>query len=173
MLPKIEDIMVKDVMTVRPEETVWKAVKLMNKQEIGCLVVVKNEEPVGIVTERDILGRVVLGSKNPVKTKISEVMTRSLVIGKPNMEIIDAARLMFKRGIKKLPVVKVGCLVGLVTLTDLVYSQEILVEMVRTLEKLSDEKPPKRMIKVIDYYHRILGTPEKPEIKTKPSSMLT
>jgi CBS domain-containing protein len=173
MALKIEDVMVEDVITVRPEETVWKAVGLMNRQEIGCLVVVKNEGPVGIVTERDILGRAVLGSKNPVKTKISEIMTRSLVVGKPDMEIIDAARLMFKRGIKKLPVVEGGCLVGLVTLTDLVYSQEILVEMVRTLEKLSVEKPPKRLVKVIDHYHRIIGTLEEPEVKTKPSSVLT
>ena len=170
---KIEDLMVKDVITVRPEETVWKAVELMNRQEIGCLVVVKNEETVGIVTERDILGRVVLGSKNPVKTKISEIMTRPLVVGKPDLEVIDAARRMFKRGIKKLPIVEGGYLVGLVTLTDLVYSQEILVEMVRILEKLSVEKPPKRLAKVIDHYHRIIGIPEEPEIKKKPSSMLT
>ena len=166
---KIEDLMVKDVTTVRPEETVWKAVELMNRREIGCLVIVKNEEPVGIVTERDILGRVVLGSKNPTKTRISEIMTKSLVVGKPDMEIIDAARLLFKRGIKKLPIVEGGCLVGLVTLTDLVYSQEILVEMVRTLASLSAEKPPRRMVKVIDHYHRIIGTLEKPEIKMKPS----
>ena len=172
MLLKIEDLMVKDVITVKPEETVWEAVELMNRQEIGCLVVLQNEKAVGIVTERDILARVVLGSKDPMKSKISEIMTRSLVIGKPDMEILDAARLMFKRGIKKLPVVEGGCLVGLVTLTDLVYSQEILVEMVRTLEKMSLEEAPKRLVKVIDHFHRIIGTSEDP-VKTKPSSTVT
>jgi hypothetical protein len=63
--------------------------------------------------------------------------------------------------------------VGLVTLTDLVYSQEILVEMVRTLEKLSFERSPKRLVRVIDHYHRIIGISEKPKIKTKPSGILT
>ena len=172
MLLKIEDVMVKDVETVKPEETVWEAVVLMNRQEIGCLVVLENEKPVGIVTERDILARVVLGSKNPMKTEISEIMTRSLVVGKPDMEILDAARLMFKRGIKKLPVVEGGCLVGLVTLTDLVYSQEMLVEMVRALEKLSLEEAPKRLVKVVDYFHRIIGTSED-SVKTMPSSTAT
>jgi CBS domain-containing protein len=172
MLLKIEDLMVKDVIAVNPEETVWEAVELMNKHEIGCLVVLENEKPVGIVTERDILARVVLGSKDPMKTEISEIMTRSLVIGKPDMEILDAARLMFKRGIKKLPVVEGGYLVGLVTLTDLVYSQEMLVEMVRALEKLSLEEAPKRLVKVVDYFHRIIGTSED-SVKTMPSSTAT
>ncbi len=164
--------MVKDVITVKPEETVWEAVELMNRREIGCLVVLENEKPVGIVTERDILSRVVLGSKNPMKTKISEIMTRSLVVGKSDMEILDAARLMFKRGIKKLPVVEEGCLVGLVTLTDLVYSQEILVEMVRILENMSLEQAPKRLVKVVDHFHRIIGTSEE-SVKTKPSNTAT
>lgn len=172
MFLKIEDLMVKDVITVKPEETVWEAVELMNRQEIGCLVILENEKAVGIVTERDILARVVLGSKHPMKTKISEIMTRSLVVGKPDMEIMDAARLMFKRGIKKLPVVEGGRLVGLVTLTDLVYSQEILVEMVRTLEKMSLEKAPKRLVKVVDHFHRIIGISQDP-VKMKPSNTAT
>jgi len=57
VLLKIEDLMVKDVKTVKPEETVWEAVELMNRQEIGCLVVLENEKPVGIVTERDIFSK--------------------------------------------------------------------------------------------------------------------
>jgi len=62
--------------------------------------------------------------------------------------------------------------VGLVTLTDLVYSQEMLVEMVRALEKLSLEEAPKRLVKVVDYFHRIIGTSED-SVKTMPSSTAT
>lgn len=158
---KIKDIMVKDVITVELRESVKTAVGLMKKNEIGCLIVVEDGKPIGIVTERDMLNRVLMLGKNPEKTKVHNVMTRSLVSGKLDMEIIEAARLMFKRGIKKLPVVDRGRLIGLVTLTDLVYSQEVLTEMVGILETMR-QTTPKRMIKVLDPLLRIMGPVETP-----------
>lgn len=122
MLPKIKDFMVKDVITVGAEATVSEAVELMNKHEIGCLVVMKKAKPVGIVTERDMLKRVLAGFKHPEKLKVREIMSKPLVAAKPQMEIEDAAGIMLRRRIKKLPVVENGHLVGLVTLTDLVFS---------------------------------------------------
>lgn len=153
--------MVKDVVTVVPRETVKTAVRLMKKNEIGCLIVVEDGKPVGIVTERDMLNRVLILGKDPEKTKVHDVMTESLVSGKPDVEIIEAARLMFKRGIKKLPVIDRGRLIGLVTLTDLVYSQEVLAEMVRVLDVMR-QTTPKRMIKVLDPLLRIMGPVETP-----------
>jgi len=71
-------------------------------------------------------------------------------VGKPEMEIEDAVKLMFKTEIKKLPVIRGGKLVGLVTLTDLTRFQP---HMIRILKKLSvTELPPKRLKKVVDYY---------------------
>ena len=148
---KVEDIMVGDVVTVEVEATVRQAVDLMNKNEIGCFVVVDEEEkPVGIVTERDLLKRVLAKRKDPVRVKVMQIMSQPLVTGTPHMDIEAAARLMFKRKIKKLPIVENGRLVGLVTLTDLVRFQP---EIIRILKKLSSKKlPPKRMKKVVDYY---------------------
>ncbi len=122
MSPEVKDFMVTDVVTVRAEATVWEAVGLMNQHEIGCLVVMKGAEPVGIVTERDMLKRILAKLKDPEKVKVSEIMSKPLVAAKPQIDIEDAAGIMLKRGIKKLPVVKNGHLVGLVTLTDLVFS---------------------------------------------------
>ena len=150
---KLADVMVEDVITVEEKATIKKAVELMNKHEIGCLIVVKRGKPAGIVTERDMLKRILLESKNPQKIKVNEIMSEPLVVGKPQMDIEDAVRLMFKRNIKKLPVADEGHLVGLVTLTDLVRSEQII----RILKKLPDKETPKRMKKVVDYFNRIIS----------------
>jgi len=150
---KLEDVMVQDVITVEETTTVKKAVELMNKHEIGCLIVMKRRKPAGIVTERDMLNRILLKSKNPEKIKVNEIMSKPLIVGKPQMDIEDAAKLMFKRNIKKLPVTDNDHLVGLVTLTDLVRSKQII----KLLKKLPAKETPKRMKKVVDYFNRIIS----------------
>ncbi|MBE0512263.1 CBS domain-containing protein [Candidatus Bathyarchaeota archaeon] len=151
MVLKIENVMVSDVITVEAEATVRQAVDLMNKHEIGCLIVVDEEEkPVGILTERDLLRRVLAERKDPVRVKVSQVMSKPLVTGTPHMDLEAATRLMFKKKIKKLPVVEDGRLVGLVTLTDMVRVQPQIIEILKKLSRT--ELPPKRMKKVLDYY---------------------
>jgi CBS domain-containing protein len=150
---KLSDVMVKDVITVEEEATVREAVELMNEHEIGCLVVMERGKPAGIVTERDMLKRILLEDKDPKKTKVRDIMSKPLVVGKPQMSLEEAAELMFQRKIKKLPVADNNHLVGLVTLTDLVRSREII----KTLKKLPTEETPKRMRKVVDYFNRIIS----------------
>ncbi|KPV62327.1 MAG: Inosine-5'-monophosphate dehydrogenase [Candidatus Bathyarchaeota archaeon BA2] len=150
---KVENVMVKGVITVEEKATVREAVELMNKHEIGCLIVMEKGKPAGIVTERDMLKRVLLEAKDPKKTKVSEIMSKPLVVGKPQMSIEDAVKLMFNQKIKKLPVADNDHLVGLVTLTDLVRSREII----ETLKKLPTKETPKRMKKVVDYFDRIIS----------------
>jgi len=146
----VEDVMVDKVITIDADATVHEAVRIMNKHEIGCLVAVLNGKPVGIITERDMLKRVLAKSMDPEKVKVSDIMSVPLVVGKPGMEIEDAVKLMFKIKIKKLPVVQRGRLLGLVTLTDITRFQP---HMIRILKKLSvTELPPKRLRKVLDYY---------------------
>ncbi len=150
---KLVDVMVQDVITVEDEATIKKAAELMNQHEIGCLIVVKKGKPAGIVTERDMLKRILLESIDPEKVKVNEIMSKPLIVGKPEMEIEDAVKLMFKRNIKKLPVANKKNLVGLVTLTDLVRSEQII----RILKNLPSEETPKRMKKVVDYFNRIIS----------------
>lgn len=150
---KLVDVMVQDVITVEDEATIKKAAELMNQHEIGCLIVVKKGKPAGIVTERDMLKRILLESIDPEKVKVNEIMSKPLIVGKPEMEIEDAVKLMFKRNIKKLPVANKKNLVGLVTLTDLVRSEQII----RMLKNLPSEETPKRMKKVVDYFNRIIS----------------
>ncbi len=150
MSPKVEDVMVEDVVTVEEDISVKKAVAIMNKYEIGCLIVTKRAKPVGSVTERDMLTRVLAESRPPEKTKVNEIMSRPLIYAEPNMELEEAAKLMFKMKVKKLPVLEEGKLVGLVTLTDLARFQPQIMKILKKIQAL--EEAPKRMKKVADYY---------------------
>jgi CBS domain-containing protein len=143
--------MVEGVITIDADAPVMKAVKIMNENEIGCLIVTRRNKAVGIITERDLLKRVIGKSKNPKTTKVREIMTKPLIAGHPDMDLEEATKLMFKMKIKKLPVVESeGDLRGLITLTDVARFQP---QMIRILKKLSTRvSAPKRMQKVVDYY---------------------
>lgn len=150
----VKDLMVKKVITVKPNTQVKEAVKLMNKHEIGCLVVEKKRKPVGIITERDVLKKVVCRSKNPEQVKVSEIMSQPLIVGQVDMDIGDAARLMLKQNVKKLPIVSDGKLVGLITLTDVVRMDHVAHSLIKIIQQLKEEGwiPSKTMNKTIGVY---------------------
>jgi CBS domain-containing protein len=125
MSQKLRKIMVGKVVTVEPSVTVKKAVELMNLHDIGCLIVVHSEKPVGIITERDMLKRIIHKSRNPARTRAVDVMSKPLVTASPDMRVGDAAKLMLERNVKKLPVVENGRLVGLASITDLLRSEGV------------------------------------------------
>lgn len=129
----VQNIMVSNVITTEKHALVIDAVKIMNQHGIGCLVAMENGSPVGIVTERDLLKRVLGQSKNPKKIRVQEVMSSPLIVAKPDMDIEKVTRLMFDRKIKKLPIVEDGKLVGLVTFTDLLRFQPSLIRVVKEL----------------------------------------
>ena len=149
---KVEDVMVEKVVTIEASKNAREAVRLMNKHEIGCLVVTMKGKPVGIITERDFLKRVLAKSKNPEKVKIREIMSAPLMTAEPDMDVEDATKFMFRMNIKKLPIIKGQKLVGLVTFTDLVRFQPQIVKILKKISELGPPPPPKRMKKVIDYY---------------------
>ena len=150
----VKEIMIEKVISVRVDASIKEAVKIMNQYEIGCLIVAEKGEAVGIITERDVLKRVVSQSKDPELTKVSEIMSKPLIVGGPDMYVEDAAKLMFKRNIKKLPIRKDGQLVGLITLSDIARVAHIEPQIVKVIEELSKKGwlPPKRMKKVVDFY---------------------
>jgi len=147
---KVEDVMVEDVVTVDADTSVKEAVDILNRYEIGCLIVVRNEKAVGILTERDMLTRVLSRSRDPKRTSVSQVMSSPLIVAEPQMDLEEAARLMFKMKVKKLPVVSKGKLVGLITLTDLARFQPQIIKILKKAYAL--EQAPKRMQKVVGYY---------------------
>jgi CBS domain-containing protein len=136
-MPKVKDIMTKNVVSIGVDSSVFEAAELMCSSQLGCLVVVEGEVPVGIVTERDIVRRVV-AKRLPLDTKVSEVMSKSLITVDPDASLKEAARLMSSNMIRRLPVSKDNKLVGIVVAADFVrnlgkksLSEEIIEAMGR------------------------------------------
>jgi len=145
---KVEDIMTRDVKTAKTEDTVLRVAGVMNKHEIGCVIITENEKPVGILTERDILKRVVLKRKDPVETAVGEVMSKPLVTVRPQTPVSRAARKMIKSKIKKLIVTHYNSLLGILSLTDLVP----LLETENMIDSLPLKDAPKSVRKVFEIY---------------------
>ena len=134
----IEDLMTRSVITIAADTLVYEALKMLNKNDISCLVVEDNSLIVGIVTGRDFLERVLEKCRNSKETKISEIMTRRVITGKPDMDINEATKLMFKNKVKKLPIVDGNRLVGLVTLTDIARATSMNRKTIGLLDQLSN-----------------------------------
>jgi CBS domain-containing protein len=133
----VRELMVTNVITVDKDATVQLAAGTMNKRRIGCLVTVDEEGVKGILTERDMLVRVLEAGRDPKTTRVSDVMTQSIIFGKPNMQLFEATRLMFQNGIKKLPILEDHRLVGIVTLTDIARATSCDKKTIDLIEALS------------------------------------
>ena len=137
-MTKVKDLMTKDVLTIDSNKTVIEASALMSQNDVGDLVIMENNSPVGIVTERDFVRRV-LAVRKSTNTKVSEVMSTPLKVIDPEAPIKEAARRMINKGIRRLAVIKDNKLVGIITVTDFVrylskktLSDEILEAMGRS-----------------------------------------
>jgi CBS domain-containing protein len=131
----VRDVMSKDVKVVRPDTTVKEIVATMDKFDIGSIIVVQGERPVGIITERDILRRIVEPSLDPEIMNARQIMTSPIITISENANIEEAAKLMAKKRAKRLPVMENDRLVGMLTFTDIVFKVPtmlaILEELVR------------------------------------------
>jgi len=130
---KVKDVMVANIITIEAGATARKAAELMNRHDIGCLVVVNDEKPIGIVTERDMLKRVMLQLRDPRRSRVSHIMSKPLITTSPETDLRDAVGLMNERRIKKLPVVEEGRLLGLISITDIVRSLAYFEHVVGSL----------------------------------------
>lgn len=147
---RVEDVMVKEVVTIGEDSTVKEAAEVMNKFEIGCVIAVRKGKAMGILTERDLLKRVIAEGKTASKTKVKDIMTSPLIVAEPGMDLAEAVKLMFQMKIKKLPVVDGKRLVGLVSLTDIARFQPQMISILKQLA--AKQAAPKSIKKVIDRY---------------------
>jgi CBS domain-containing protein len=129
----VRDVMSKDVKVVRPDTSMKEVVATMNKFDIGSIIVVQGERPVGIITERDILRRLVGPSLAPETLTARQVMTSPVVTINENASIEEAARLMAKKRVKRLPVMSDNRLVGILTFTDIVFKMPTLLSILEEI----------------------------------------
>ena len=116
-MTKVKDVMTQKVLTIESTKTVMEAAALMTQNDVANLIVMENNTPIGIVTERDFVRRVLATEKSP-KTKISEIMSTPLRVIDPDASLKEAARRMVRKRIRRLPVIKDNKLVGIITATD-------------------------------------------------------
>ncbi|UCC87503.1 MAG: CBS domain-containing protein [Anaerolineales bacterium] len=109
------------VITIHPEQSLEEAARLMAEHNIGALVVVDEAgHPVGIVSERDIVRAV---AKGILSGLVSQLMTKDVIIGLPQDDLISVAHTMTEKRFRHLPIMEHGALVGIVSIRDVVESQ--------------------------------------------------
>lgn len=115
----LERICGKTVVTISPDATVLDAAKLMQSQHIGSLVVIDEFRPIGMLTDRDIVLKLVANEKKPGETAVKSIMTANPTMVNVNYDVLDAVRLMRDRGVRRLPVIdEHRHLLGIITLDD-------------------------------------------------------
>lgn len=111
------------VVGLPPDVTVKQAALEMRRQRIGALLIMRDEDHlVGILTERDILNKVVAEGRDPEKVKVREVMTKDVVVIDPSRTVRDAMNIVTSKRLRHLPVVRDGHLMGMVSGGDLTRS---------------------------------------------------
>ena len=93
----------------------------MQLEEIGTLIVVDEENrPIGIITDRDITVSVVADGRDPQETIVEEIMTSELIVANENLGIFDLIKLFSKYSVRRIPIIKRGRLVGIVSVDDII-----------------------------------------------------
>ena len=128
---ELEKIMIRDIVTITPENTLHDAAKVMGENRIGSLIVMKYETPVGIITERDLLREVVdrgialekdwlVGGASIKDEKVEKIMSYPLITISLNSRIKEASQIMIEKNIRRLAVGEAGKIIGIVTSSDLI-----------------------------------------------------
>jgi CBS domain-containing protein len=131
----VRDVMTKNPRVVRRDTSVQEVVATMNKFDISSVIVVQEERPVGIITHKDIMSKIVQSRIPPDAVTAREVMSTPIVTINEDASIDEAVRLMAKKNIKKLPVVTDQKLVGIITSMDLVREEPKLTALMESLLK--------------------------------------
>jgi CBS domain-containing protein len=129
----ILDVKGREVHVIDPEATALGAVDRMCGKRIGALLVSTKDATLGIISERDVLARVILERRDPAATRVERVMTRDVVCVRPDTSVREAMAIMTEHRCRHLPVLADGDVVGMVSIGDLVRwasrEQEIEIRM--------------------------------------------
>ena len=123
-----------DVWSVHPDDTVLDAIKMLAEKDIGALIVIKDDKPVGIFTERDYARNVYLKGKSSLDTAVRDVMVAPVICVKPDQTVDECMALMTAKRLRHLPIMDGDELVGMVSIGDLVKS--VIAEQQFTIEQM-------------------------------------
>ena len=122
------------VISVRPEQTVLEAIKILAQENIGAAIVMNGERIAGILSERDYTRKIVLKGRASDTTKVEEIMTPNVIVVSPRTKTRECMQLMTEKNIRHLPVVEEGRCIGMVSIRDIV--SDIIADQDFTIEQL-------------------------------------
>jgi CBS domain-containing protein len=109
-----------EVFSISPDATVFEAIELMDKKNVGALLVMEGEQLIGMISERDYTRKIMLRGKRSRETKVAEIMSANLTVTHPREPVEKCLRLMTDKRIRHLPVLDGDKVVGVVSIGDLV-----------------------------------------------------
>jgi CBS domain-containing protein len=140
----VRDIMAVNVISMPPDASVFEVSKAMAEMDIGSVIIADKDRPLGIITESDIVRRVIVGEKDTKTTTASEIMSSPIVHVEPGTGLTDAMRVMARSNIRRVAVLKNNSLAGIITSRDLLrWSPELIDILVESL-RLKDENASSR-----------------------------
>ena len=139
---RVKDYMSKDIVIIDVNASVSEAAKKMLEKDRGSLIVTKEGQPAGIVTERDLTRKVMAKERNPIKVKVSEIMSIPLITIDPDASIEEASQIMAKHSVRRLPVIRDNILYGMFTARILAqhfkeYEDKLTKDLVRSMSIVS------------------------------------
>lgn len=123
----VKDIMKRSVISIDSKITVNQAAKTMDDAKVGALIVIEDNTPIGIITDRDFAIKIAAHAY-PIHTEVRKIMSSPLISIGPDESVWMAADLMYTRGIRKIPVIDNDVVVGIVTASDLVNQLAVCTE---------------------------------------------
>jgi len=146
----VEDVMSSPVVTVQEDNTVEKVAKLMDEYSIGSVVVVRDkDEPVGVITERDIVRKVVAKDRKPSEVRAAEIMSTPLFTIEPDKDVKEAARTMGRYDIRRLIVMHKGRMVGIVSSRDILQAVPSLLDLMIEKCRAGLVSPPEEEVEAV------------------------
>lgn len=134
---KVGDVMKKEVITVRELENLTNVSELMKKYDIGSVVVIKGKKAEGIITERDIIHKILAQKKRPEKTTAKDAMSSPIMVIKPEASLEEAAKAMRMHHVKRLPVINEDKeLIGILTEGDIINIFPAVLDLVEEKAKI-------------------------------------
>ena len=122
------------MVSVKPEDTVLDAIKVLAREDIGAAVVLSGDQLVGIFSERDYTRKIVLKGRSSESTRVEEIMTANVICVSPRTKTRDCMALMSEKGIRHLPVVDEGRVVAMISIRDIV--TDIIADQEFTISQL-------------------------------------
>nr|QNO57323.1 inosine-5'-monophosphate dehydrogenase [Methanosarcinales archaeon ANME-1 ERB7] len=119
LMLEVRDVMTYPAITEEGDASVAKILKIMKMSGIGSVVITEEDKPVGIVTDRDIVTKVILKDRDPSELKVKEVMSYPLMTIEVDASLRHASKLLVEKGIRRLLVINDGELVGVVSLRNI------------------------------------------------------